>query len=79
MRYRKLGSTGEEVSVVGMGTWQFGGEWGNDFEQGEVNEMFVAAREVGVNLIDAAECFGDHLSEEFIGRALVKNDHPQVV
>jgi aryl-alcohol dehydrogenase-like predicted oxidoreductase len=32
--------------------------------------MFVAAREVGINLIDTAECYGDHLSEEFIGRAL---------
>ncbi|MFW5884176.1 MAG: aldo/keto reductase [bacterium] len=70
MKYRKLGSTGETVSVVGMGTWQFGGEWGKDFEQSEVNEMFVAAREEGITLIDTAECYGDHLSEEFIGKAL---------
>jgi len=27
MKYRTLGSTGLEVSVVGVGTWQFGGEW----------------------------------------------------
>jgi aryl-alcohol dehydrogenase-like predicted oxidoreductase len=70
MKYRTLGKTGEKVSVVGMGTWQFGGEWGKDFEQTEVNDMFVAAREVGITLIDTAECYGDHLSEEFIGRAL---------
>lgn len=70
MKYRKLGSTGETVSVVGMGTWQFGGEWGKDFQQSEVNEMFVAAREEGITLIDTAECYGDHLSEEFIGKAL---------
>jgi myo-inositol catabolism protein IolS len=70
MKYRTLGKSDEKVSVVGMGTWQFGGEWGKDFEQGEVNEMFVAAREVGINLIDTAECYGDPLSEEFIGRAL---------
>jgi len=70
MKYRKLGSTGESVSVIGMGTWQFGGEWGKNFEQSEVNDMFVAAREVGINLIDTAECYGDHLSERFIGRAL---------
>ena len=70
MKYRILGSTGAKVSVVGVGTWQFGGEWGKDFEQAEVNEMLAAAREVGINLIDTAECYGDHLSEQFIGRAL---------
>lgn len=59
-----------DVSVVGMGTWQFGGEWGKEFTQEEVNEMFIAAREEGITLIDTAECYGDHLSEDFIGRAL---------
>jgi myo-inositol catabolism protein IolS len=72
MRYRELGRTGLKVSVVGMGTWQFGGEWGKDFTQTEVNEMFVAAREAGINLIDTAECYGDHLSEEFIGKSLAE-------
>lgn len=70
MKYRRLGTTELHVSVIGMGTWQFGGEWGKDFEQAEVNDMFTAAREEGVNLIDTAECYGDHLSERFIGRAL---------
>ena len=49
MKYRTLGRTGESVSVVGMGTWQFGGEWGKDFAQAEVNDMFAAAREEGIN------------------------------
>lgn len=70
MRYRRLGRTGLTVSVVGVGTWQFGGEWGKEFEQPEVNEMLAAAREEGINLIDTAECYGDHLSERFIGQAL---------
>ena len=70
MKHRILGSTGLRVSVVGLGTWQFGGEWGKTFEQSEVDAMFRRARELGVNLIDTAECYGDHLSEELIGRAL---------
>jgi aryl-alcohol dehydrogenase-like predicted oxidoreductase len=58
------------VSVIGVGTWQFGGEWGKDFEQGEVDAILKTAGDLGINLIDTAECYGDHLSEAFIGRAL---------
>ncbi|MGC4031436.1 MAG: aldo/keto reductase [Tepidisphaeraceae bacterium] len=70
MQYRTLGSTGIKVSVVGIGTWQFGGEWGKDFQQSEVDAMFERGHELGLNLIDTAECYGDHLSEQFIGRAI---------
>ena len=70
MKYRGLGKSNLRVSVIGMGTWQFGGEWGKDFSQDEVDRMFDAAREVGINLIDTAECYGDHTSESFIGHAI---------
>ena len=71
MIYRTLGKTGAEVSVVGVGTWQFGGEWGIDFEQATVDTIFRTAKECGINLIDTAECYGpDHLSESFIGKAI---------
>lgn len=70
MKYRRLGSTDLIVSVIGIGTWQFGGEWGKVFEQGEVDAMFHRGRELGVNLIDTAECYGDHLSEALIGQAI---------
>jgi aryl-alcohol dehydrogenase-like predicted oxidoreductase len=67
MKYRKLGKTGLRVSVVGVGTWQFGGEWGRTYEQQEVNAILGTAKELGINLIDTAECYGDHLSESLIG------------
>lgn len=70
MKYRRLGKTGMRVSVIGIGTWQLGGEWGKKFEQAEVDAMIDKAAELGVNLIDTAECYGDHLSEELIGRAI---------
>jgi len=69
MKYRTLGTTGLKVSVVGMGTWQLGGEWNKDFSQPEVDAMFDKARQVGINLIDTAECYGDHTSERLIGAA----------
>lgn len=70
MIYRTLGSTGLRVSVVGIGTWQFGGEWNKVFGQGEVDAMFRRGEELGINLVDTAECYGDHLSEALIGAAL---------
>lgn len=70
MKYRKLGKTDLNVSVIGVGTWQFGGEWGKAFTPAEVKRLLDRAGELGINLIDTAECYGDHLSEALIGQAI---------
>ena len=70
MKYRRLGSTGLVVSVVGVGTWQLSGEWGRHFTQPEVDRLLGRAHELGVNLVDTAECYGDHLAEALIGGAV---------
>ena len=68
MLYRTLGQTGLRPSVIGIGTWQFGGEWGVDFSQPQVDAILDAAAECGINFIDTAECYGpDHLSEKLVG------------
>ncbi|HOX58095.1 MAG TPA: aldo/keto reductase [Candidatus Paceibacterota bacterium] len=74
MRYRILGSTGLRVSVIGLGTWQFGGEWGRAFSQADVDAILDQAAERGVNFLDTAECYGDHLSESLIGDYLGRHD-----
>lgn len=70
MKYRRLGRTGLKVSVIGLGTWQFGGEWGKTFTVDETSRILMQAKEVGINLIDTAECYGDHLSESLIGEVI---------
>jgi aryl-alcohol dehydrogenase-like predicted oxidoreductase len=70
MNYRFLGRTGLRVSVIGVGTWQYGGEWGRIYTDDEVGAILSAAASCGINLIDTAECYGDHLAEELIGRNL---------
>jgi len=70
VKYHRLGKTEMKVSVIGIGTWQLGGEWGKNFEQAEVDAMIDKGAELGINLIDTAECYGDHLSEELIGQAI---------
>lgn len=70
MKYRTLGRTGLSVSVIGVGTWQLGGEWGKDFSVAEVTTLLDRALDLGINLLDTAECYGDHLSESLIGQAI---------
>ncbi len=71
MKYRTIGSTGLRTSVIGLGTWQFGGEWGRAFDASEAGAILKRAHELGINLLDTAECYGpDHLSEALIGKSL---------
>ena len=79
MKYRRLGKTGLKVSVIGVGTWQLGGEWGRRFAQQEVDRLLGRARELGVNLVDTAECYGDHLAEALIGGAIHQQREDWVV
>lgn len=60
MKYRRLGRTELQVSVVGIGAWQFGGEWGQSYTPAEVQTILEAGQQHGINLIDTAECYGDH-------------------
>jgi aryl-alcohol dehydrogenase-like predicted oxidoreductase len=66
MRTRFLGDGGPEVSVVGLGTNNFGRRC--DYEQ--TLAVIDAALEAGVTLLDTADIYGQGASEEFIGRAL---------
>lgn len=72
MQYRKLGKSGLEVSVVGIGGWAVGGhlqQWGPVDD----NETIAAIREgieLGINFIDTAPAYGYGHSEEIIGRAI---------
>src|SRR5712691_2367882 len=66
MRTRPLGEGGPEVSVVGLGTNNFGARC--DYEQSLV--VIDAALDVGVTLFDTADIYSQGTSEDFIGRAL---------
>jgi len=66
MRTRTLGDGGPEVSVVGLGTNNFGRRC--DYEQ--TVAVIDAAIEAGVTLFDTADIYGQGMSEDFIGRAL---------
>jgi aryl-alcohol dehydrogenase-like predicted oxidoreductase len=79
MKYRRLGNTELKVPVIGIGTWQYGGEWGKEFTVKEVQAILGRGLELGCNLIDTAECYGDHLSESLIGEAIQGNRSEWVI
>ncbi|WP_069817067.1 aldo/keto reductase [Streptomyces sp. TP-A0874] len=69
MEQRILGRTGRAVSVVGLGTWQLGADWGEVGEH-EAIAVLDAALEAGVTFLDTADVYGDGRSEQLIGRHL---------
>jgi aryl-alcohol dehydrogenase-like predicted oxidoreductase len=57
VKYTDLGSTGLAVSRVCLGTWSYGGDWGDaDLEIGK--EVVRTARDQGVNFFDTARAYG---------------------
>src|SRR5437763_915432 len=78
MEQRPLGRTGADVSVVGLGTWQLGGDWG-DVDADTAEAVLEAALDAGVTLLDTADVYGDGRSEERIRKALApRADRPFV-
>ena len=73
MQQRTLGRTGRTVSVVGLGTWQLGADWGDVSEQ-DARAVLEASAEEGVTFFDTADVYGDGRSESIIGGFLA--DHP---
>jgi len=75
VKYRHLGKTGLNVSVVGLGTNQFGGK----VDLRQTKEIISAAMDGGVNFIDTADVYQEGRSEEYIGKALVGRRHEVVI
>src|SRR6202042_20972 len=67
MEQRVLGKTGRPVSIVGLGTWQLGADWGSVTEADALAVLRTAA-ESGVTLFDTADVYGDGRSEQVIAR-----------
>jgi aryl-alcohol dehydrogenase-like predicted oxidoreductase len=69
MEQRILGRTERPVSVIGLGTWQLGADWGSVSES-DALAVLTAAVDNGVTFFDTADVYGDGRSEQLIGRFL---------
>lgn len=71
MQLRRLGKQGPELSVIGYGAWEIGGEaYGPNPSDSEVVRVVHAVLEGGVNWIDTAEIYGRGRSEALVGKAI---------
>ncbi|GAA3625810.1 aldo/keto reductase [Microlunatus ginsengisoli] len=76
MEERVLGRTERPVSVIGLGTWQLGADWGA-VDDRQALAVLETAAEAGVTFFDTADVYGDGRSEQLIGRFLA--DNPDLV
>ncbi len=75
LEHRDLPRAGRSVSVIGLGTWQLGADWG-EVSEADARAVLEAAVEEGVTFLDTADVYGDGRSEQLIGRFL--RDHPSL-
>ncbi|PJM92870.1 aldo/keto reductase [Streptomyces sp. CB01373] len=79
MDEREFGRSHQHASVVGLGTWQLGADWG-DVDDKEALSVLEAAAESGVTFLDTADVYGDGRSESAIATFLgSRPDHHALV
>jgi len=69
MESRTAARLDRNVSVIGLGTWQLGADWG-DVSEADAAAVLDSAVDNGVTFFDTADVYGDGRSEQFIGRYL---------
>ena len=67
MKYRSFGRTNWEVSSVSFGAWAIGADWGAVDDEDSMLALH-AALDVGMNLFDTADVYGDGRSERLLAR-----------
>lgn len=69
MEFRELGKTGEKISAIGMGTWKVGSATSPSARDEEIRAI-KRGLELGINLIDTAEMYGDGKAEQLLREAI---------
>lgn len=78
MKYRTYKNTDLEVSEVGFGLWTISTGWWGNFTEGEAIALMHKAFDLGITLFDAADTYGNGLSEEYIAKAF-PNQRDEIV
>ena len=69
MVYKKVEKIAEEISAIGIGCWNMGGDWDSSEENSSIR-IIHAAIDLGINFFDVAPVYGWGVSETILGKAL---------
>lgn len=69
MLYKKVDKIKEPISVIGIGCWNFGGDWDTSNDDNAIS-IVHASIDHGINLFDVAPVYGWTHAETVLGRAL---------
>jgi aryl-alcohol dehydrogenase-like predicted oxidoreductase len=72
---RRVERLGRDVSVIGLGTWQLGADWG-EVDPDDARATLDAAIDEGITFFDTADVYGDGRSEQFCGELHAR--HPEI-
>lgn len=75
MNYRDFGRTGWKVSEISFGAWAIGSAWG-EVDDTESMAAMHRALDLGVNLFDTADVYGDGHSEQLLARLKKERSEP---
>jgi len=78
MLYKKVGKIKEEISAIGLGCWNFGGQWDTSNDENAV-KIVHAAIDNGINLFDVAPVYGFGKAERVLGKALKDGKRSKVL
>ena len=78
MKYRTYRNTDLTVSEIGFGLWTVSTGWWGDFTEEQAVALMRKAFDLGVTLYDAADTYGNGLSEELIAKAF-RHQRDQIV
>jgi aryl-alcohol dehydrogenase-like predicted oxidoreductase len=70
MQMRTLGSSGLEVSAIGLGCMTMTGGYSGMPDRQDMINLLHRAVDLGVTFFDTAEIYGPHANEELVGEAL---------
>lgn len=79
MKYRTLRKTDLKVSEIGFGLWTVSTGWWGKFTEGEAVDLLRKSFDLGINLFDAADTYGNGYSEELLAKAFDKQRDELVI
>ncbi|MCC6270630.1 MAG: aldo/keto reductase [Microbacteriaceae bacterium] len=77
MKLNTMQRANQTISVIGLGTWQLGADWG-EVDEADARAVLDSAVEAGVTFFDTADVYGDGRSETIIGGYLADNPNLDV-